>query len=371
MWGRLVKGSSPISMSPDAMSSHFFDGSSPKRYEATLKIRPEGISFETERGTLDWRYEDLIRLWDYRPGEHLALTHGKHQDSRLVIEEADAISEIGQHAPNLVNRSRERLKSVRIAGALAGGILLLVAAIYFLVPPIADRMARAMPWSFEAKDAPELAQLERFIGKTCTASRPNQVLYDMTDRLLAAANFPHPITVGVTNRKTPNAFTFPGGKIVLLRGLIDKARTPNEVAAVIGHEIGHVVNRDHTERWIRNNVLSAATTMLFGFNPTGSIGESLFQSGLALSFSREDERDADAFAIDLLNQLDLDPSGGAAFFKRLSRSGGLGEILPDYLNTHPESEGRAEYFREHGTGTKQALSPADWLILKQICVTTG
>lgn len=353
------------------MSSHFFDGSSPKRYDVTLEVWPEGISFETERGALNWRYEDLTRLWYYRPGEDLALTHRKHQDSRLVIEEADAISSIRMHAPNLLNRGRERQRSVRIAAALAGGILVLVAAIYFLVPPIADRMARAMPWSFEEKDAPELVQLERFIGTPCTAARPNQVLQDMTGRLLAAAHFPHPITVSVTDRKTANAFTFPGGRIVLLRGLIDKARTPNEIAAVIAHEIGHVVNRDHTERWIRNNVLSAATTMLFGFNPTGSVGESLFQSGLALSFSREDERDADAFAIDLLNRLDLDPSGGAAFFERMSRSGGLGEILLGYLNTHPESEGRAGYFREHGTGTKQALSPADWLILKQICVKTG
>ena len=353
------------------MSSHFFDGSSPKRYDVNLDIWPGGISFETERGALNWRYEDLTRLWDYRPGKHLAFTHRKHQDSRLIIEEADAVSSIGMHAPNLVNRGRERLRSVRIAAALAGGILVLVAAIYFLVPPIADHMARAMPWSFEEKDAPDLAQLERFIGKPCIASRPNRVLQGMTDRLLNAASFPHPITVQVTGRKIPNAFTFPGGRIVLLRGLIDKARTPNEVAAVIAHEIGHVVNRDHTERWIRNNVLSAAATLLFGLNPTGSIGESLFQSGLALSFSREDESDADAFAIGLLNQLDLDPNGGAVFFERLARSGGLGEILPGYLSTHPESEGRAGYFREHGTGTKQALSPADWLILKQICVKPG
>jgi Zn-dependent protease with chaperone function len=353
------------------MGSHFFDGSSPKRYEVTLEIWPEGISFETERGPLNWLYKDLIRLWDYRPGDHLAFTHRKHQDARLVIEEADAVSGIGQHAPGLLNRSRERLRSVRVAAALAGGILVLVAAIYFLVPPIADRMARAIPWSFEEKDAPDLTQLERFIGKPCTASRPNQILQGMTDRLLNAANFPHPITVQVTDRKIPNAFTFPGGKIALLRGLIDKARTPNEVAAVIGHEIGHVVNRDHTERWIRNNVLSAATTLLFGFNPTGSVGEALFQSGLSLSFSREDEDAADVFAIDLLNQLDLDPSGGAAFFERLSKSGGLGGVLPGYLSTHPESDGRAGYFREHGTGTKQALSPADWLILKQICIKNG
>ena len=75
--------------------------------------------------------------------------------------------------------------------------------------------------------------------------------------------------------------------------------------------------------------------------------------------------------MDLLNQLDLDPSGGAAFFERLSKSGGLGGVLPGYLSTHPESDGRAGYFREHGTGTKQALSPADWLILKQICIKNG
>jgi hypothetical protein len=50
--------------------------------------------------------------------------------------------------------------------------------------------------------------------------------------------------------------------------------------------------------------------------------------------------------------------------------GDLSGLLPGYLSTHPDSDGRAVFFREQGTGTKQALSPEDWLILKRICDKT-
>lgn len=352
------------------MSSHFFDGSSAKRYEITPEIWQEGVSFSTERGDLAWRYEDLIRLWDYRPSDHLAFTHRKHQDSRLIIEEPELVAAVGRYAPDLLNRKKEGLRAARVAGVLAVGVITVIAAIYFLVPPITDTLARIVPWSFEVEEQPKLAALENFLGKRCTAGRPNEILRSLTDQLLSASDFPHPILVDVLDNKMSNAFALPGGRIVVMRGMIRNARSPNELSAVLAHEIGHVVNRDLTERWMRNNAIGAIATLLFGTNPT-SLGDTLFQNSLSLSFSRSDEEAADRYSVHLLNQLDLDPSGGAVFFERLSKSDGLGGILPGYLSTHPESEGRAEYFREHGTGTKQALSPADWLILKQICVTTG
>ena len=352
------------------MSSHFFDGSSAKRYDITPEAWQEGVSFSTERGDLAWRYEDLIRLWDYRPSDHLAFTHRKHQDSRLIIEEPALVAAIGRYAPDLLDRKKEGFRSARIAGILAVGVIVVVAAIYFLVPPITDTLARIVPWSFEVEEQPKLAALEKIFGKRCTAGRPNEILKSLTDQLLSASGFPHPIRVDVLDNKMNNAFALPGGRIIVMRGMIREAHSPNELSAVLAHEIGHVVNRDLTERSIRNNALGAITALVFGGN-AGTLSDTLFQTGLSLSFSRSDEAAADEYSVDLLNQLDLDPRGGAAFFERLSKSGRLGGILPGYLNTHPESDGRAAYFREHGTGSKQVLSPADWLILKQICIKNG
>ncbi|MBO6562341.1 MAG: M48 family metallopeptidase [Nisaea sp.] len=352
------------------MGSHFFDGATPKRHDIEPDIGPEGIAFETERGALAWRHEDLIRLWDYRPQEHLAFTHRRHQDSRLIIEEAWAVEAIGRQAPQLLERGRERWRHTGIAAGLSLGVLTLIAGLYFFVPPVTDRLARAMPWSFEAVDRPELDKLALMIGKRCAAEEPNRILRGLVEDLLKTAAFPHPITVDVTSSKMVNALTFAGGRIVLLRGLIDKARSPNELAAVIGHEIGHVVHRDHTERWMRENALSAASVLLFGFDGTNTIGQTVFETGLSLSYSRGSEQDADRYALRLLNRLDLDPAGGAEFFERMRGKGDLSGLLPGYLSTHPDSDGRAVFFREQGTGTKQALSPEDWLILKRICDKT-
>ncbi|WP_193186648.1 M48 family metallopeptidase [Nisaea sediminum] len=353
------------------MGSHFFDGATPKRHDIEPDIGPEGIAFKTERGTLAWRYEDLIRIWDYRPQEHLAFTHRRHQDSRLIIEETWATETVARQAPRLVERGRERWRHTGIAAGLSLGVLALIAGLYFFVPPVMDRLARAMPWSFEAADRPELDALAIMIGKRCTAEEPNRILRGLVEDLLKTAEFPHPITVDVTSSKMVNALTFAGGRIVLLRGLIQKARSPNELAAVIGHEIGHVVHRDHTERWMRQNALGAASVLLFGFDGSSTIGQTVFETGLSLSFSRDSERDADRYALRLLNRLDLDPAGGAEFFERMKGKGNLSGLLPGYLSTHPDNDGRAALFREQGTGSRQALTSRDWLILKQICDETG
>lgn len=353
------------------MGSHFFDGASPKRYDAALEIWPEGISFQTERGTVDWRYEELIRLWDYRPTAHLAFTHTKHQDSRLIVEEPEAIAEIARHAPQLTDRRRERVRTFALGGIVTAGVALFIAATYFVVPPVVDSLARTLPWSLEENSAVDEALIERFAGKRCVAEEPQAIMLGLAERLAATSGFPHPIRFEVRSSKMTNAFALPGGRILILNGLLQNAGSPNELAAVLGHEIGHVVNRDHTERWMRNNLLSGLSMLLFGGDTTGSIGETLFQTGLSLSYSRRDESDADDFAIGLLNELDLNPRGGAAFFERLAGKGGFENALPTYLSTHPASGDRAEFFHENGTGTGQALTPADWLILKRICDETG
>ncbi|UUX51285.1 M48 family metallopeptidase [Nisaea acidiphila] len=352
------------------MTSHFFDGSSARHYEITPEIWPGGISFATERGTLAWRYEDLIRLWEYRPTSHLAFTHRQHQDSRLIIEEPEQVAAVGKHAPDLIDRKKEGMRSLRIPALLAIGVLVVIAAIYFLIPPVTDTIARMVPWSVEKAQEPSLASIESFLGKRCNAGRPNEILTALTDRLVAASGFSHAIRVDVLNNKMDNAFALPGGRIVVMRGMIIRAQDPGELAAVLAHEIGHVANRDLTERWIRDHAIGIASSLLLGSDAAGSFGDTLLQAGLGFSFSRADEAAADAYSIRLLNRMDLSTGGGAAFFERLAGKGGLENALPSYFNTHPDSRERARFLRENGTGTKQALTPDEWLILKRICDET-
>ena len=65
-------------------------------------------------------------------------------------------------------------------------------------------------------------------------------------QLESGASLPLPLQVAVVRRPEPNAITLPGGHIYVFEGLIDKARTPDELAAVVAHEIGHVAHRDGT-----------------------------------------------------------------------------------------------------------------------------
>ena len=75
---------------------------------------------------------------------------------------------------------------------------------------------------------------------------------------------PHPLRPAVLRVRVPNAVALPGGRIYVFQGLIDKAESPDELAGVIGHEIGHVAHRDGTRAVLQSAGLSFLLGMLLG-----------------------------------------------------------------------------------------------------------
>ena len=83
-------------------------------------------------------------------------------------------------------------------------------------------------------------------------------------RLETAAGLPLPLTAAVVRRGEANAFALPGGHIYVFQGLIDRAETPDELAGVIAHEVGHVAHRDGTRSVLEGAGLSLLFGMLLG-----------------------------------------------------------------------------------------------------------
>ncbi len=160
--------------------------------------------------------------------------------------------------------------------------------------------------------------------------------------------------------------------------------SPNEFAAVLAHEMAHESERHPTVSFLRSLGISAVISIITGGS---DILETIGEAGgllAMLSYSRSFERDADRIAFDLLERQQIDPRGLATLFTKMSAKSKKKKAeakakkpddeekfnLFDYLNTHPGTDDRiaqaeAEF---HTLGySKEALTPAEWQAIKNVC----
>ncbi|ALV56496.1 peptidase M48 [Burkholderia cenocepacia] len=145
-----------------------------------------------------------------------------------------------------------------------------------------------------------------------------------------------------------NAFSMPGGFIGINSGLVVTTQTESELASVVGHEMGHVLQR-HIARMIgasEKTGYTALATMLLGvlagvLARSGDLGSAIAMGGQAyavdnqLRFSRSAEREADRVGFQLLAGAGYDPYGMLGFFERLDRASMGDAGVPAYARTHP------------------------------------
>ena len=139
-----------------------------------------------------------------------------------------------------------------------------------------------------------------------------------------------------------NALCIPGGKIVFFYGILDKLQlTDDEVAMVMGHEIAHALREHARERLAKNGttrLAMGAVSTLLGF---GNVGDTLLHMGgqlLTLTFSREDEREADLVGMELAARAGYDPAAAISLWQKMTKAGQGAPAA--FLSTHPSSGAR-------------------------------
>lgn len=145
-----------------------------------------------------------------------------------------------------------------------------------------------------------------------------------------------------------NAFALPGGKIGVNSGLLKVATNQNQLAAVIGHEVAHVLARHSGERLSNQAAvdtgLQAAQAISGSMSPAkqqlmGLLGVGA-QVGVLLPFSRTQESEADLLGLDLMARAGFDPQQSIALWQNMERINSGGP--PAFLSTHPSPGGRIE-----------------------------
>lgn len=144
---------------------------------------------------------------------------------------------------------------------------------------------------------------------------------------------------------TPNAFALPGGKIGVHQGLLKVATNDAQLAAVIGHEVAHVLARHGNERLTQELGIKAVLLLVGLFSEGEADSEGIIQAlglgahlGIALPFSRAHEEEADVMGLELMASAGFDPRESTQLWRNMAAAGG-GQPL-EFLSTHPNHDSR-------------------------------
>jgi len=195
-------------------------------------------------------------------------------------------------------------------------------------------------------------------------------------RLVDAMDDPeYTFRVRVARSPEVNAFALPGGEIFFNSALLEKAESVDEVAAVMGHEVQHVVHQHGLRGMVRSAGLALGLAVVFGDASETAATLAGYASSLTdLKFGRDAERESDRDGVALMIEAGFDPQGAVSFFGMLAEESGDTGSAADQLmaiaSTHPASSERTERLRElaaTGGGAKKAGPAVDWTAIRGNC----
>lgn len=196
-------------------------------------------------------------------------------------------------------------------------------------------------------------------------------LQELADRLAPAMGIGRdmPITVHYSPEDTVNAMATLGGHLVIYRGLIERMESENALAMVMGHEIAHVVHRDPVVSLGRGVAAAVALGALAGVSSNAIADRVIGEAGLltSLSFSREQEQDADSAGLRGLAAVYGHAAGALDLYRSIGgEAGPSSKLYLDFFNTHPDSGRRIQAIEAEARANGWALDTAptplpDWL----------
>ncbi len=291
--------------------------------------------------------EDRIQLHDSQTGTAIMCMDRAHELLEALYD-ADTSGHLRKRASEIQKKVRSLpwMKGtywLRVAGCLVA----ILVGLHFMIDAMIDIAADRVDPSLEKK-----------IGEYCFNSGKKK--YDRTSdnykrierigkRLTGnLKNCPYQFNFYVDDTSVVNAYAFPGGFLVVNKGLIDKATSDDEIAGVMGHEIGHVIHRDTVHTMMHSAGVLCCVGMVAGLG--GDYAREIAQAlsvGRFLegqSFSRAKEASCDLLGADLCAQSGYDAEGLAKFFQRMESSsdGTDNNKVVELLSDHPLDSARVD-----------------------------
>ncbi len=379
-----------------ALQARFFDGVQSRPYTVTLAVSETAMRLTPDDGrpAVVWAFADIVILDKYDISHPARLSMRHSSDARLLIESAAAWKAIHPYLQSAQDHSPRLAASwgtLALYAVLA--VLVAVLAVHY-VPRYSANLAALVPNS-AARALGERVITTHFDNPVCVDEKGRAAFAKMLARIGSGIEKPLEYTPLVLRDDMTNAVAAPGDYVVVLKGLIHDVKSPEEMAGVVAHELGHVYYNHPLRGMMRYMGLSFMIGMMVGDSSVLDAAGTLS----ALSFGREDEAAADDFAVAALTRAGVDSRKFAEFFER---HGGKGadekvgkqtkqekqekpaktrpqgqqgaEKVMEYFSSHPASSSRAAKIRAEGraapAGSAPLLTAQEWRSLQNICDKT-
>ena len=181
---------------------------------------------------------------------------------------------------------------------------------------------------------------------TVTGTAESRYVECVAEAIVAVVDSDQQWEVTVFEDDSANAFALPGGKIGVHTGLLKVADNQDQLAAVIGHEVGHVLAQHSNERMSIQYATQTGTQLVAALAGGDSAEKQTLmgllgvgaQYGVVLPFSRTQEAEADLIGLELMAQAGFDPRESVKLWQNMQAA--AGERPPEFMSTHPSSERR-------------------------------
>ena len=358
-----------MSMPDRVPSAVYLDGRSNRKRNVALRFADGLDIVENESVVERWPYHQVRRA-DGPPQTLRLSCEAALPLARLEVSEAATQEAIAAHCKSLYAGHAAATQTWRIVFWSLAAVGSIIGLAWFGIPYAADRLAPMVPMAVEQRIGEAVDKQARAIfgGKVCDDAEGQAAFTSLVDKLKRAGEIDLPLQAHVLSSSVTNAYALPGGKIYLLDGLLQKARDPDEIAGVLAHELGHVRNRDSLRAIIQTGGTSFLIGLLFGDVTGGGamvfVGRTLFNA----AYSRDSERAADAFAIDVMRKLGRSAKPAGDFLFRVTDEGKYEKTL-SILSSHPLTEDRRNLMSREARPNSgpEILSPSEWRALKNIC----
>lgn len=360
------------------------------RFHDGLTAEVHAVGLDYEAGTLVIRAEDRAELGRW-PAADLYAVHGRKDELRLgangqptgarvVVRGHEDVARVQATLPVLHEKRRQQAgREIRLAVTATVALAAVIGAYLYGVPQLASRIVGLVPAAWETSLGETVArQMEASLGdsggmQVCDGnpnSLANRAIARFGAAALAGSGSPFDLDIKVVKSDIPNAFALPGGQVFFFSALLEQAETQDEFAGVLAHEVGHVAHRHGMEQLIS----TAGTGALIGFilgDMTGiSVAAGLGATIIDARFSRDAERQADAFAAHVAERMDFNPAGLADLINRVGADDEFARALA-LLSTHPLTEDRKAALeilsRQRPTGLEPPFSAAEWTAIRSMC----
>jgi len=361
---------------------HYLNGRTAARQPVKIRLMRQGLEVTSGDGMPSfWAYRDVRQTQGSYTGEQVRLEKGQQIPEVLLVSDPAFLRDLHRMAPDLTAHFHDparRRRRVAFTLLAAVGAMAASAGLYFWgIPAVASVTASHVPVSWEERLGQSVIEHLAPPAKRCADPNRSHMIGEIVDVLTShLSSNPYVFRVTVTDNAMVNALAAPGGYVLIFRGLLDRTRSPEELAGVLAHEFQHVLHRHPTRALLQNLSTGLLVTavagdasgvMAFGLEGARTLGE--------LRYSRQDEQEADAEGMRMLIRAGIDPSGMIGFFEALQREDAKTPAFLKYLSTHPATQDRIEHLRSlatqsHGFPVK-LLPNYDWRDIRKICRTPG